>query len=124
MSEIRISFDGERAIGPGSEISGQIDWNVTELPESVHVRLFWYTAGKGDRDLSIVDETSLQTTSMSGNLPFRFKIPEGPYSFDGKLISLTWAVEAIVEPHGTTAREELTVGPGGRGAVIGQPEVD
>ncbi len=29
-----------------------------------------------------------------------FAVPEGPYSFDGRLITLRWVVEVAVEPGG------------------------
>jgi hypothetical protein len=44
---------------------------------------------------------------------FRFRLPESPYSFSGKLISLTWALELVAEPSKELARQEITLAPGG-----------
>jgi hypothetical protein len=118
MDGIRIELDGPGAVEPRSEISGTVHWTLPATPSSIHTRLFWYTEGKGDRDLSVVEETTTQTSSASGSLRFRFRLPEGPYSFSGTLISLIWGIEAVAAPGGTTGRAELTVGPGGREARI------
>jgi hypothetical protein len=124
MNGIRIEIDGEPAREPGREVTGTVHWTLAAPPASIYTRLFWYTAGKGDRDLSVVDESSTTTSSARGSLPFRFRLPEGPYSFSGKLISLIWAIEAIAEPAGDSGRAELTVGPGGREARIDAIEIE
>lgn len=120
MTDVRIVLDGPAAVEPGSGISGNVEWSLASPASIIHVRLFWYTEGKGDRDLSVVEETDLPVSAATGRTPFRFRIPEGPYSFAGELISLIWAIEAIAEPSGSTGREEITVGPGGRERRIGK----
>jgi hypothetical protein len=122
MSDIRIDLDGATAREPGKEISGTVHWTLPTPPQSIHTRLFWYTEGKGDRDLSVVDESSLNVSTAAGSTPFRFRLPAGPYSFSGNLISLIWAIEAVAEPGEETARMELTIGPGGREARIDTSE--
>lgn len=118
MNEIRIDLEGASAREPGTELRGTVHWALRVPPTSIQTRLFWYTEGKGDRDLSVVQESSIDTSATSGSTPFTFRLPAGPYSFSGKLISLIWAIEVIAEPGGETARVELTVGPEGREARI------
>jgi hypothetical protein len=45
--------------------------------------------------------------------PFQLSIPAEPYSFSGKLISLIWALEVVVEPAKEGDRLEITVSPNG-----------
>jgi hypothetical protein len=118
MNELRIDVDGGTAHEPGGEVAGTLSWTLDGDPDAVHVRLFWYTEGKGDRDLSVVEEVVAEAPAVSGRLPFRFRLPAGPYGFSGTLISLTWALEAVADPSGAAARVELAVGPGGREARI------
>lgn len=118
MNEVRIDLDGDTAREPGDEVSGSVSWFLEVDPTAVHVRLFWYTEGKGDRDLSVIEEETAEAPAVTGRLPFRFKLPPGPYSFSGKLISLVWALEAVADPMGAASRVELVVGPGGREARI------
>lgn len=44
---------------------------------------------------------------------FRFQLPEAPYSFSGKLISLAWALELIAYPSKEVVRREIVLAPGG-----------
>jgi len=53
---------------------------------------------------------------------FRFRLPEGPYSFSGKLISLLWAIEVVASPGDMAGRAGIVVSPSGREVVIGRPE--
>jgi len=48
---------------------------------------------------------------------FRFALPEGPYSFSGKLISIIWAIELILEPGPSVERREIVMSPSGREVV-------
>lgn len=124
MNDIRIDLEGPPAREPGDEIQGTVHWTLSAPPTSIQTRLFWYTEGKGDRDLSVVNESSVDASAPSGSAPFTFRLPAGPYSFSGKLISLIWAIEAVAEPGEETARVELTVGPGGREARIDTSEAN
>jgi hypothetical protein len=42
------------------------------------------------------------------------RLPETPYSFSGRLISLLWALELVAPPSKTVGRQELVVAPGGQ----------
>ena len=121
-NEVRIDLDGGTAREPGTEVSGTVSWVLETDPTAVAVRIFWYTEGKGDRDLSVVEEIAAEMPGITGRLPFTFRLPPGPYSFSGTLISLLWAIEAVADPSGAAARTELVVGPGGREARIDRPE--
>jgi hypothetical protein len=82
-------------------------------PKSAEVRLFWYTEGKGTRDLEVVATQELDAPNQNDERPFRFAAPEAPYSFSGKLISLIWALELVTEPGGQAERLQVAVSPTG-----------
>ena len=92
---------------PGETIRGTAEWQFDQNAESLDLRLFWYTSGKGTEDVEVVKEEVIEPVPMSGSQKFEFALPEGPYSFSGKLISLAWAIELVVEPTGDSER----VGP-------------
>jgi len=58
-----------------------------------------------------VNKKGIANPDRAGNRSFRFRVPRGPYSFSGKLITLAWAVELVVLPSGETERLDLLVGP-------------
>jgi hypothetical protein len=104
---------GRTAFEPGDEVAGTAAWSLPEAPASLEIRLFWYTAGKGTLDLEVV-EREVCDALAEGRREFRFRLPAGPYSVSGQLVSVAWAIELVAEPSGDAARAEITVGPGGR----------
>jgi len=120
MSTLRIDLSGgERGYKSGDVISGRVTWQVDEAPESAEVRLFWYTSGKGTQDVQTVGSVILQTPQMNDDRTFSFTLPRQPYSFSGKLISLVWALELIVEP-GSVERKEFVMSATGVEVVLGE----
>ena len=113
----RISVEtanGQTAFDSGAEARGQVEWEFTNPAKRIEIRLFWYTRGKGTTDAQVVKIHRLDVMTPHGREPFRFVLPEEPYSFSGKLISLVWAIEAIADPGQRTARLELVVAPEGK----------
>ena len=102
----------------GEVIRGTAAWEA--LPEKTNklsVRLIWYTQGRGDRDVELLESLDFEITSgmhRTGEQNFDFVAPARPYSFSGKLIELTWAVELIVYPTRDSVVEKLVIGPNGK----------
>ena len=105
---------------PGDTISGTLIWELPKEYESISLRLFWFTRGRGTQDVSIVDELSWQYPSFKGSEKFSFVLPTEPYSFSGKIISLTWALEAVTSPEETSLRKEFTLAPNGKEIALKQ----
>ena len=83
---------------PGQEIDGRVGWQLDDAPKRASLRLFWYTEGRGNQDVGIVEEEEFARVRASHDEEFRFTLPGSPYSFSGKLISLRWAIELVIEP--------------------------
>ena len=114
MSRLQINVpDGRVAFYPGDEILATASWKLERPPKSVEARLFWFTRGKGTQDVNIVETVRFDNPQIEESRPARFRLPEAPYSFSGKLVSLIWALELVVEPGDESARIELTVSPTG-----------
>lgn len=121
MSELRIELAGGRtAFTPGEPLSGRASWRVEDQPSSVELRLFWYTSGKGTQDVGIVETMMLASPRPQDRRDFTLPLPREPYSFSGKLISLAWAIELIVEPGGHVERREFVLSATGQEVVIGR----
>ena len=115
MGRLTIGTDGGRIrYMPAARVAGSISWELESDPSSVDLRLFWYTVGKGDRDVGIVDSVTFPHPGLRGRQGFSFELPESPHSFSGRLISLVWALELVVNPSGDTQRLEIIVSPTGR----------
>ena len=124
MSWLRIETrDGVTAFRPGDEVEGTVRWRLDQPPRSLELRLFWYTQGKGDQDVGVVENLPLAEPGLEGSRSFLFHLPAGPFSFSGKLISLLWAIEAVSETGAGTQAErcEIIVSPTGREILL-QPQ--
>jgi hypothetical protein len=106
--------DGQLSFPPGSTVEGVASWHLDAPPASVELRLFWYTEGKGDQDLQIVQTVQFGQPGEDDRRAFRVQLPAGPYSFSGKLISLIWALEVVAEPGARAGRTPLVLSPTGR----------
>ncbi len=111
---LTITTGRRKAFAPGEEISGEAAWQFIEPIEVIELRLFWYTAGKGTTDVQVVEVQRFESPGAHQRRAFRFKLPEGPCSFSGKLISLSWALELVALPSGQSQRLEFALSPCGR----------
>ena len=109
----------EKIIKPGGRVQGSVTWNLEKLPKDFEVRLFWVTRGIGTEDLQVVEKVSIEPRKQ-GEFRLEFTLPEGPYSFSGKLISLVWAVECVANPSHHCARQEIIVSPTGGEILLGK----
>jgi hypothetical protein len=112
MSELEIrTRDDRTAFLPGEELAGTVSWQSDVEPRSVELRLFWHTEGKGTRDVKVVENTSFSVPGRQDRRDFRFQLPDSPYSFSGKLVSVVWALELVLVSSGETERLEIVMSP-------------
>lgn len=118
MSWLRLDLaDGKTDYRPGEEVAGSLSWSLDfadDPPQSAHVRLSWFTRGRGDRESEVVATERLATGARSGRSDFRLRLPAGPYSVRGKLVSIAWEVEAELGAGERTERIGIVVSPTGR----------
>lgn len=111
MSTLKFEIENAQShFQPGSQIRGRAAWHLEQAPEAVEMRLLWHTEGKGTRDVNVAESIELQGEGTWGDCEFVLNVPEGPYSFSGKLVSLVWAVEIVAEPSNESFAEIITIG--------------
>ena len=66
---------------------------------------------KKNFSLGVVSTVTFGNPGLQDRRPFRITLPDGPFSFSGKLISLAWALELVIEPGSRATRTEITVSP-------------
>ena len=112
MDSLKIEIKAEQTFfKPGQIISGNVQWCCSEVPYKASIQLLWYTEGKGDEDIGLAEEMRLENLQASDSRWFEFQAPIGPYSFSGKLISLTWALE--LQAGKECVRKEIVISPTG-----------
>lgn len=114
MAQFELRFAARRdTFEPGETVDGEVSWQLDEPPSSVELRLFWFTEGRGDQDLGVVEIVPFANPQRQDRRPFSLPLPPGPCSFSGTLISILWAIELIAEPGEVVERWHLVMGPGG-----------
>lgn len=104
---LRVDLDSNEATFlPGGILSGRIVWELSQTPRKMEAYLAWATEGKGDEDGDMVVEQAWIPIAESGTQPFRWQLPRGPLSLDGKLIRIRWSIECS-----TTKPDEYTSVP-------------
>ena len=111
-AEIKTEFDN-LAYVPGERIRGTVSWRLSSVPKAAALRLFYYTEGKGTQDVEIVEDFGFDAPTATEEREFDFELPQGPYSFSGKLISLIWALELEIIDDGPVERLIFTLSPTG-----------
>jgi hypothetical protein len=107
------------AFAPRETIRGTAQWNLDANPRHLELSLFRYTAGKGTRDVGVVETRRFDEPGAYGEKDFSFTLPDGPYSFSGKLISLIWAIELTCSPGSETIRRGIVLSPTGHEILLG-----
>lgn len=111
--------DGATSFRPGDVVEGTVRWQRASPPVVVELRLFWYTEGRGDQDVGVVQTVPFANPAAVDRRTFRVSLPEGPYSFSGKLITLAWSLEAVAQPGDWSGRIGITLSPTGEEIRLG-----
>ena len=107
------TYNDKTTFFPGEELGGKAMWITEKTPDTIELRLFWYTEGKGTQDVTVVDTQVIESPDSRGETEFTFILPADPYSFSGSLVSLAWALEIVVLPGKDAARCEISISPTG-----------
>lgn len=87
---------------PGETIEGNVSWESNrKTPKYIIVRLLWVTQGKGTPNSMVMAQEKIERPNPSGSQDFRLLLPQFPWSYEGKLISLQWRIEAASNVHKT-----------------------
>lgn len=121
MSFLSIGFkDDRRQFTPTEWIFGTVRWQLDKPETLLELRLFWHTSGKGDTDVNVVDTLKWNSPVQQGEEAFQFQLPEAPYSFSGKLISLIWSLELVATANREDVKEDLVMSPSAAEIILSQ----
>lgn len=104
---------------PFESVAGRVTWELDKPPRDLELRLCWFTRGRGTEESRTVECLALGN-SAHGARDFSFVLPGEPWSVDGTLIRIAWALEVVAKKSGALALEEIVVAPDLR--VIGLTE--
>ena len=111
-------------VKPFGALEGVVRWLRSERPLSLELRVFWMTRGRGTEEVG-VEAVSPVSLGADGSAAFSIVLPGLPWSFDGQLISVSWAVELVDDRGDGCAMAEFVLSPDGvvrKLGVIDKPE--
>lgn len=108
-------------VEPFATLEGMVRWQRSERPPSLELRVFWMTRGRGTEEVS-VEAVSPVLLAPDGSAAFSIKLPGAPWSFDGQLISVSWAVELVDDQGEGCGMAEFVLSPDGKVRKLGAIE--
>jgi hypothetical protein len=112
---LHLILDHNRATyEPGETVTGTLSWQLPEPPRMLEVQLSWTTRGKGTVDSEIVGAQTFESLPAAGERPFSVNLPDTPYTFSGKLISVLWQIRLLARPSKDEITLPIVVSPTGR----------
>jgi len=116
MSHLQVTLSADpAAFRPGEAVSGEASWELDEALSVLELKLCWTTDGSFGvgGDPVVVHRESLTVNEPHEHRAFRFELPQGPWSFQGKLFSVRWFVELAIDDY-RYQRADFVLGPAGK----------
>lgn len=99
-----------RDLRPHDTVTGRVAWQLEKEPRDLELRLCWFTRGRGTEESQTVEALPLGD-SLRGERSFSFRLPAEPWSVNGTLVQIAWALEVVAKKTGSLAIEEFVVAP-------------
>jgi hypothetical protein len=108
LISIQLPSDG---FAPGETLTGEIKWEFDRDEPGIEIILRWQTRGKGTTDKKILPMHRIERAGRSGQQNFSLPLPLGPCSFSGRLITLSWTIEARIIGQDTMCSRDIVLSP-------------
>ena len=99
-----------RDLRPHDTVTGRVAWQLEKEPRDLELRLCWFTSGRGTEESRTIEALPLGDT-LRGERAFSFRLPAEPWSTNGTLIQIAWALEVVAKKTGSFAAAEFVVAP-------------
>lgn len=115
MYQLRIDLTaGRTTFAPGDSLSGTVRWQATNQPvREAEVQLIWFTRGYGDSETGVVSSLRFTNPRADDQRTFQLTLPLAPYSCQGKLVTVVWAVRLLLNRGAAAQQVEIVVSPTG-----------
>lgn len=88
-------------------MDGSASWNLVGPPAWLEIRLAWHTEGKGTKEVLVVGRERFRGVSAQDQRTFALSLPEMPYTYHGRIVSILWSVDVFGPSRRFWRREEL-----------------
>jgi len=105
---------------PGDTLVFTLSIDASGTSGPLTAQLGWFTEGRGTRDAGIVWSERIPDMATGAERGFEIRLPEAPWSFSGKLVSVAWRLEVIDEKGRPLVAVPLVVAPAGEAVSLPQ----
>ena len=101
MTWVNVALsDALPAYRPGESLEAEAEWELDGDGSALELRLCWrIESPSGSPDPVVVRTERLEGLDSKGRRKIRVELPDGPWSFEGKLFSVEWFVEVASGDH-------------------------
>lgn len=99
-------------LAPGDSLVFTLARDKSASPEPLSVQLGWFTEGRGTADADVVWSEQLPALAPGAERSFEIPLPTAPWSFSGKLVSVSWRLEVLDAKRRPLVAVPLVVAPG------------
>lgn len=99
-TKITLNIFNQR-VAPSESVKGSCEWDFSSAPPKVIVirlvcfsRLVFY---ESYHTFAPIEEMKIHMPPKQGTINFDFQLPDFPYSYEGKLFKIQYAIETEVE---------------------------
>jgi hypothetical protein len=110
MSNLNLQLPGDGFV-PGEILIGELTWDFDRDDAGIEIHLIWRTSGKGTTDTKKLTVHRIERAGCSGKQTFSFPLPLGPCSFSGRLITVSWTIEAQMTGADTKYTRDIVLSP-------------
>lgn len=80
---------------PNERVTGHVYWDLERAPRWLEVRLVWHTEGKGTSEYVTIGRERLRDLAAQDRRDFSFTLPDMPYTYHGRIVSILWSVDLV-----------------------------
>lgn len=86
---------GSTEFHPGELIEGVLSWSSLTTDTKLNLCIGWYVHGGPQIDYRCHAFQESSPSGSSGEVPFSFRVPDGPVSYSGSLFEIQWKLEVL-----------------------------
>lgn len=107
--ELAIDLNGRSRFAPGERLDVAVAWELSKPPKRLTLELVWRTQGRGRTDARAAHRVIWEGgLAAAGAQVVPWVMPAGPWTHEGKLVSVGWAFRLVdgsrIEEAGITLR--------------------
>jgi|GEM_PF-4232101 len=93
----------------GSRIRQTLKWHFDARPDSLEHRVLWIYRSDDSEHEVVIRKTRINAADAVGCTSVDWQLAAGPYSYDGRLMKIDWAVDLIAYPSRESKRQYFSL---------------